>query len=97
MKTVATDPRPGVLGLLLLAGAVFSGERIQVIARFSVSGGNPQASDKAKSTRGLALQFSSPGGERWQMANNSAPVNSVSTPRNMLRVLAAASREPSWR
>ena len=82
-------------GKAISSAAVFNGERIPVLARFSVSGGNPQASDKAKSTRGLALQFSLPGGERWQMANNSAPVNSVSTPQNMLRFLESRKLDPN--
>lgn len=81
-------------GKAISSAAVFSGERIPVIARFSVSGGNPQVVDKAKTTRGLALQFSLPGGERWQMANNSAPVNPVSTPQNMLRFLESRKLDP---
>lgn len=81
-------------GKAISSAAVFSGERIPVIARFSVGGGNPNVSDKAKSMRGLALQFSLPGGERWQMANISAPVNSVSTPQNMLRFLESRKLDP---
>ena len=81
-------------GRAISSAAVFSGERFPVIARFSVGGGNPQASDKSRSMRGLALQFSLPGDERWQMANISAPVNSVSTPQNMLRFLEARKLDP---
>jgi len=81
-------------GKAMSIAAAFSGERIPVIARFSVGGGNPQASDKARSMRGLALQFSLPGSERWQMANISAPVNSVSTPQNMLSFLESRRLDP---
>jgi len=34
-----------------------TGRRSRVLARFSVGGGNPRASDKARSVRGLALRF----------------------------------------
>jgi catalase len=84
-------------GKAISSAAVFGGERVPVIARFSVSGGNPQVSDKARSTRGLGLQFSLPDGERWQMANNSAPVNPVSTPQNMLAFLEARKLDPVTR
>jgi catalase len=81
-------------GRALSSASAFSGEPIPVVARFSVTGGNPQVTDKAKTTRGLALQFSLHGGERWQMANISAPVNAVSTPEIMLRSLEARKPDP---
>ncbi len=86
-------------GRALSSAAAFSGERIAVIGRFSVGGGNPKVSDKARTMRGMALQLSLPGGERWQMSNISAPINSVSTPQNMLaflesRRLDAETRKP---
>jgi catalase len=82
-------------GRAVSSATAFSGERIPVIARFSVGGGNPKAPDKAKTMRGLALQFALPGGELWQMANISAPVNGVSTPENMLRSLEARRLDPA--
>jgi catalase len=39
---------------------LFSGERLEVVARFSVAGGDPDASDTEKSPRGLGLQFRLP-------------------------------------
>ena len=67
-------------GRALSRAAVFSGERIPVVARFSVGGGNPKASDKSRNSRGLALQFALPNGEQWQMANISAPIFFVARP-----------------
>lgn len=64
----------------LSSASVFSGERIPVVARYSVGGGNPAVNDKQKSVRGLALQFSLPNEEKWLMANISAPVFFVATP-----------------
>jgi catalase len=84
-------------GRAISAASVFNGDRFPVIARFSVSGGNPKVPDKARSPRGLALQFSLPGGELWQMANISAPVNSVSTPQAMLRFLESRKLDPATR
>jgi catalase len=84
-------------GRALSAASAFSGERIPVVARFSVTGGHPKASDKARTARGLALQFNLPGGERWQMANISAPMNSVSTPENMLAFLQSRRLDPETR
>lgn len=79
----------------LSSAAVFSGERIPVIARFSVGGGNPKASDKSRSVRGLALQFNLPNGERWQMANISAPVFFVSRPEQFAGFMQARSADPA--
>ena len=36
---------------------LFSGQEIEVVARFSLAGGDPEASDTEKSPRGLGLQF----------------------------------------
>lgn len=79
----------------LSSAAVFSGEKIPVIARFSVAGGNPKASDKSRSVRGLALQFNLPNGERWQMANISAPVFFVSRPEQFAGFMQARSADPA--
>ncbi|NML17174.1 catalase family peroxidase [Azohydromonas caseinilytica] len=81
-------------GQALSSATAFSGKRIPVVARFSVSGGNPKVSDKARNARGLALQFSLPGGERWLMANISAPMHSASTPEAMLAGLEARRLDP---
>jgi catalase len=43
---------------------LFSGQEIEVVARFSLAGGDPEASDTEKSPRGLGLQFRLPGGSR---------------------------------
>jgi catalase len=81
-------------GRAISSASAFSGERIPVIARFSVGGGNPQASEKAKTTRGLALDFTLPNNQKWQMANISAPVFMVSTPENMLGFLESRKLDP---
>ncbi len=76
-------------GRKLTPSAIFSGQEIPVVARFSIGGGNPKASDKGKSVRGLALKFDGPGGESWQMSNISAPVFFVNSPENFVKFLEA--------
>src|SRR3954454_21060294 len=41
--------------------ALFSGRAVPVVARFSLAGGDPNASDAEKSPRGLGLEFRLPG------------------------------------
>ena len=81
----ATDEFVGSAdGRNLSSASVFSGQKIPVIVRFSVGGGNTKAVDNAKSQRNMALQFNIPGGETWQMGNISAPVFGSSTPTQLL-------------
>lgn len=81
-------------GRTLTNSAIFSGQEIPVVARFSIGGGNPKASDKSKSVRGMALQFTGPG-ESWQMANISAPVFFVNSPENFVKFLEARRPDPA--
>ena len=83
------------VGRSLSSASVFSGEKIPVVARFSVGGGNPKASDKSKNTRGLALQFSLPNGEQWMTGNISAPVYFVSKPEQFLPFMNARVADPA--
>ena len=82
-------------GRNLSSASVFSGQKIPVIVRFSVGGGNPKAVDNAKSQRNMALQFNLPGGETWQMGNISAPVFGSSTPTQLLGRLESLMPDPS--
>ena len=83
------------VGRSLSTAAVFNGDRIPVVARFSVGGGNPRASDKSKSVRGLALQFSLPNGEQWLTANISAPMYFVSKPDQFAPFLQVRTPDPA--
>jgi catalase len=66
-----------------------------VVARFSVGGGNPKATDKGRSVRGLAVQFTLPNGEQWQMANISAPVFFVARPDQFAPFLQVRTPDPA--
>ena len=82
-------------GRVLSKSALFSGAEIPVVARFSVGGGNPKASDKGKTVRGLALSMNGASGEQWQMANISAPVFFVNKPENFVKFLDARRPDPA--
>ncbi len=81
-------------GRALSSATVFNGAKVPVVARFSVGGGNPKASDKAKSVRGLALQLSLPDGSQWLMANISAPMFFVSKPEQFAPFLQVRTPDP---
>ena len=82
-------------GRELSSAAVFNGDKVPVVARFSVGGGNPKASDKSKSVRGLALQFSLANGEQWQTANISAPMYFVSKPEQFAPFVQVRTPDPA--
>jgi catalase len=84
-------------GRALSTASAFSGRPVPVVARFSVGGANPKAPDNGKSPRGLALAFSLPGGETWQMANISTPVFGVATPEQFIGLLASRQPDPATR
>jgi catalase len=79
----------------LSSASVFSGDKVPVMARFSVGGGNPKSSDKARSVRGLSLQFSPANGESWFTANISAPVYFVKTAEDFVGFVQVRSNDPA--
>jgi len=83
------------VGRSLSSASVFSGDKVPVVARFSVGGGNPKASDKGKTVRGLALQFMLPKGEQWMMANISAPVFFVARMEDFVPFVQARVNDPA--
>lgn len=84
----------------LSASALFSGQEIPLVARFSLAGPNPAAPDTTKNPRGLAIQFRLPGGELHQMAMLSTPVFGAATVESFYARLqadvpdAAGKRDP---
>jgi catalase len=83
------------VGRSLSSATVFNGDKVPVIARFSVGGGNPRASDKARTVRGLALQLNAPNGEVWMTANISAPVYFVSKPEQFVPFVQVRTADPA--
>ncbi|CAM3648216.1 catalase family peroxidase [Polynucleobacter antarcticus] len=75
--------------------SAFSGKKIPMIVRFSVGGGNPNAADNAKTQRNMALQFTLPNNEVWQMGNISVPVFGSATPEQLLGRLQSLQPDPA--
>ena len=66
-----------------------------MIGRFSLGGGQPYASDKPDTVRGLGLQFSPPGGEVWRTAMINLPVFPFRTPEAFYEHLIASKADPT--
>ncbi|WP_087036199.1 catalase family peroxidase [Oceanisphaera profunda] len=69
--------------------ALFSGQTLPVIARFSLGGGNPQSPDTAKSARSMSLQFTLPEGQLHHMAMLNIPISGAATPQTFFDDLVA--------
>ncbi len=82
-------------GTVVTQAVAFSGEQHPVLARFSIGGGNPAATDKSKSARGLALQMTLPDGQQWQMANISAPMYFIAKPEHFALFLQVRTPDPA--
>lgn len=74
---------------------LFSGDAVPVIARFSLGGGNPEASDAEKSVRGMALQFQLPQGQLHQMAMLNTPVFGAARPETFYDLMLALRPDPA--
>ncbi len=79
----------------LSSATLFSGQRVPAVLRFSVGGGNPKASDKSRSVRGLAVALDGADGQSWQIAAISAPVFFVARPEQFAPFLQARTADPA--
>lgn len=75
--------------------ALFSGEQLDVVARFSIAGGNPMASDAEKSPRGLALEFRLPDGSLHHMTMIHTPMFFAAVPQTFLDKFIALAIDPA--
>lgn len=75
--------------------ALFSGKPVPVIARFSLSGGNPRAPDTAKSGRGMALEFKLPKGQRHHITMLNTPMFGAANPQTFLDLMLAIRPDPA--
>ena len=78
----------------LSSSPLFSGKPVPVVARFSLSGGNPKAPDVAKSARGMALQFKLPKGQLHNMAMLNTPMFGAASPQTFLDFMQALQADP---
>lgn len=75
--------------------AMFSGKTVPVVARLSVSGGNPKAPDTAKNARGMALEFKLPGGNLQHMTMLNTPMFGAANPQTFLDLMIATKPDPA--
>lgn len=74
---------------------LFSGQPVPVVARFSLSGGNPKAPDVAKSARGMALQFQLPKGQLHHITMLNTPMFGAAHPQTFLDLMQALQPDPA--
>lgn len=79
----------------LSRSALFSGEKLDVVARFSIAGGDPMASDTEKNPRGMALEFRLPGGSLHHMTTISTPMFFAAVPQTFLDKFIALAIDPT--
>lgn len=74
---------------------LFAGPTMPVTARFSIGGGNPHASDKGRSVRGLGVRFHLPNKEALDLVMISAPVFFAATPKQFVEFLEVRTADPA--
>ena len=82
---------PDAQALQVTHGPLWHEKTVPLQGRFSVGGGNPKASDKGKTVRGLALHI----GKNWDLVLISAPVFMVATPEEFVDFMAARKPDPA--
>lgn len=75
--------------------ALFSGEKLDVVARFSIAGGDPMVPDADKSPRGLALEFRLPDGSLHHMTMIHTPMFFAAVPQTFLDKFIALAIDPA--
>ncbi|MGP3790925.1 catalase family peroxidase [Pseudomonas sp. B392_1p] len=75
--------------------ALFSGETVPVVARFSLPGGNPKVADTAKIPRGMALEFKLGDGSLQHMTMINTPLFGAAQPKTLLDQLIAMQPDPA--
>jgi catalase len=75
--------------------SLFSGQPLPVVARFSLAGGDPEASDAERSPRGMALEFRLPNGGLQHMTMINTPMFFAAAPRTFLDKMRALKPDPA--
>jgi catalase len=82
---------PNAQALTVTDGPLWRQTSVPLVGRFSVGGGNPRASDKGKTVRGLSLRI----GDQWDLVTLSAPAFMVATPEEFMGFMAARRPDPA--
>lgn len=75
--------------------SLFSGRKLEVVARFSIAGGDPTVSDKDLSPRGIGLEFRLPGGELHHMTMLHTPMFFALMPKTFIDKFIALKVDPA--
>jgi catalase len=75
--------------------ALFSGQPVPVVARFSLPGGNPKVPDTVKNVRGMALEFRLPGDELQHMTMLNTPMFGAAKPKTFFDLIVAVKPDPA--
>lgn len=73
----------------------FRASAVPVTARLSIGGGDPNASDKGRSIRGLGARFHLPNGEELDLVLHSTPVFFAATPQQFVEFMQARAADPA--
>jgi catalase len=82
-------------GAKLSRSALFSGRPVPVIARFSLSSGDPYKPDAEVALRGMALEFHLPGSALQHMTMSDAPIFAAATPDSFHDLVVALRPNPN--
>jgi catalase len=74
---------------------LFGGEAIEVVGRFSIAGGDPEAGDPEKSPRGFAMEFRLPGGALQHITMLHTPMFFAKVPATFLAKFTALIPDPA--
>jgi catalase len=77
----------------LSRSALFEGEKLEVVARFSIAGGDPSASDSERSPRGMGLEFRLKNGALHHMTMIHTPMFFARTPSTFLDKFLALAKD----
>ena len=75
--------------------ALFTGEKITVVARFSIAGGDPDVPDADRSPRGLGLEFRLPNGGLHHITMINTPMFFAAVPKTFLDKFLALAIDPA--
>lgn len=92
----AGDFTPDAQAAKFVHSPLFQGGTIAANLRFSIGGGNPGVSDKARAVRGLAVRMSA-GDEAYDLVLISEPVFFAATPESFVSFLQARVADPATR
>jgi catalase len=77
----------------LSRSALFDGDRIEVVGRFSIAGGDPSASDSERSPRGMGLEFRLKNGALHHITMIHTPMFFARTPSTFLDKFLALTKD----